>query len=194
MGGRSIQSLAIMIRYASRLCALLVLVTTNVLSQDAVVSGSVLRSRVESWPEAQKARVLPFLNECRRTADRFVQIWPRQDVAEIHASFVPEQPISVTELGLMLRQMDGIFGSIRSVEFRSDSLLLTSPDALELLQRSYAQVDYAITTTKSKEEEYFFHIYLKRIGGMCRVVSFHYEKYLNAVPPWLKPKAKKDAA
>lgn len=186
MAGRATRSLAVMPRVTRALSILLLAGVFNADAQVLSLTANYLRSRVEEWPEPQRSKVLPFLDECRRSADNFAQVWLKEDGAAIFSMMSPEQPMTRADSDSLLNQMRATFGSIMSVEYRSQSLLLTLGDSPALLQHPYAQVDYAITTTQSNGVEYFFHVYLSRVGGMCRTVTAKYEKYLNAVPPWLQ--------
>ena len=127
----------------------------NAEAQVASLQRIYLRSSVEEWPEPQRSGVLPFLDECRRSADSFVQVWLKQDNAAIYSIMSPEQRVTRAEFDALLNRMRTTFGSIISAEYRSQSLVLTLGDAPALLQHSYSQVDYAITTTQSNGNEYF---------------------------------------
>jgi hypothetical protein len=193
VAGRSTRSLGIMRPHARALSLVLLLALSSAWAQINWTSNA-LRRTVEGWPEPQRSRALPLLDECRRTADSFVQLWQTQDNAAIYASLSPEQPITRSEFDKLLSQMTALFGVVQSVEYRSESLLFAAGDSPELFQHPYAEIDYAVTTTKSNGEEYFLQLYLSRAGGMCRVVSPKYQRYFNAVPPWLRRPQVKESA
>ncbi len=192
-GGRSTKPLAIMRRIAQTLSMTLLLAFSSASAQ-IVWTGNALRSSVEGWPEPRRTNVLSFLDQCRRAADSFVQIWLTQDKAAIFASLSPEQTTPRADLERAMGLLAEVFGTIRSTEYRSESVMVTSGDSFDLLLHPYAEADYAITTTKSNGQEYFFQLYLSRAGGMCRVVTWKYQKYWNAVPPWLRRSEPKGGA
>jgi len=173
---------------------LLIALAASSVTAQVTWTSNVLRSKVEKWEEPRRSRVIPFLDECRRAADSFTQLWLTGDRPAIFASLGPERVITRTDFDKLLDQRNAAFGVAQSVEYRSESLLLAAGDTPALLLHPYAEVDYAITTTKSSSDEYFFQLYLSRAGGSCGVITTKYQKYFGAVPPWLKRKQGKDGA
>jgi hypothetical protein len=150
------------------------------------------RDDIERWPELQKQKLLPFLDECRLSADQFLAVWRTGDVNAIYANVHPEQLFSRADFDRLMGQLNLLFGSIRTAKYRNDAVVLLSGDTIELLRRPYAEIEYAITTTKWPSSELFFKLDLSRAGGPCRVMSFKIHKYLNYVPDYLERRKNKE--
>jgi hypothetical protein len=141
----------------------------------------------KNWPEARKAGAITFLNECRKSADKFLEIWRTESDAAIFASVHSPQPFSRADFDKVMAQLRFFFGDVVTTEYRNAILVLNPGDTLESLQSPMVQTEYTTTTTKwSKTADLFFQVNLRRAGGSCEVAGFRIHKYLTDDPIYLQ--------
>lgn len=140
-----------------------------------------------NFPEARKAKAVPFLDECHAAADHFLKTYYSRNEDAILSEIHSPEPFSRADFDRLTKQLADVFGKVTATDYRNTVMLLGPGDTLELLQEPEVQVEYAATTTKwTKSAGIFFAVNLARSADSCHVVGFRIHKYAAGEPEYLQ--------
>jgi TonB family protein len=142
---------------------------------------------VESWPDDRKARIMPFLAQCREAADAFMETWKTGDAQAVYRAIGQElrDQYSAAEFGEMFAAMKKAVGTVTTTTFRQQSLLVPKRDETALVELN-AQVVYTAVTPVWQNPGLVFIMRLSPEAGACRVGAFTYLGLSGEIPPWLQ--------
>jgi hypothetical protein len=154
--------------------------------------GSViLRTTIETYPEAERGPILNYLDGAKTVADRVIRNFAAERDDELVVEFsqlarVRGQRIDVRDYANMVRQT---YGAVTSYSFRCQVLEAPAekPDVTDA-QRARSIVYYSIATAKRPNGDLFLTVKTMLIGNLHAASYFSIDNYSGKAAPCLQGK------
>ena len=154
-------------------------------------SDVILRTTVETYPEAERGPILNYLDGARVVADRVVRNFVAEQDVELDGEFAQlararGQKIDVRDYANMVRRT---YGSVTSYSFRCQVLDAPAekPDANDA-QRARSIVYYSISTAKRPNGDLFLTVKTMLIGNLHVASYLSIDNYSGKAAPCLQGK------
>ena len=145
------------------------------------------RPAIEEWDAARKGRALGFMDECRKSAEEFMELLKTNDGARIYAATTRDLRDQTTraQFDAQLGDMKRLVGVVTSAVFAEQMLAVAKRDE-EAIANPYTELAYSVTTTLNKTQSLLLVVGLAREADTCRVATFVYVALGEQLPPWLR--------
>jgi len=154
-------------------------------------SDVILRTTVETYPEAERGPILNYLDGARVVADRVVRNFVAEQDVELDGEFAQlararGQKIDVRDYANMVRRT---YGSVTSYSFRCQVLDAPAekPDVNDA-QRARSIVYYSISTAKRPNGDLFLTVKTMLIGNLHAASYLSIDNYSGKAGPCLQGK------
>ena len=154
-------------------------------------SDVILRTTVETYPEAERGPILNYLDGARVVADRVVRNFVAEEDVELDGEFAQlararGQKIDVRDYASMVRRT---YGSVTSYSFRCQVLDAPAekPDVNDA-QRARSIVYYSISTAKRPNGDLFLTVKTMLIGNLHAASYLSIDNYSGKAGPCLQGK------
>lgn len=156
-----------------------------------IKSAAILRTTIETYPEAERRPMLDYLDGAKIVADRVVRNFAAELDVELDGEFsrlarARGQKIDVRDYANLARQT---YGSVTLYQFRCQVLEAPAekPD-VNYLQRARSTVYYSIRTAKRPNGDLFLTVKTIRIGDLHAASYFSIDNYSGKAVPCLQEK------
>jgi len=154
-------------------------------------SDVILRTTIETYPEAERGPILNYLDGARVVADRVVRNFVAEEDVELDGEFAQlararGQKIDVRDYASMVRRT---YGSVTSYSFRCQVLEAPAekPDVNDA-QRARSIVYYSISTAKRPNGDLFLTVKTMLIGNLHAASYLSIDNYSGKAGPCLQGK------
>ena len=154
-------------------------------------SSGILRTTIETYPEAERGPILNYLDGARVVADRVVRNFVAEQDVELDGEFAQlararGQKIDVRDYANMMRQT---YGAVTSYSFRCQ--VLEAPAEKQDVtdaQRARSIVYYSIATAKRPNGDLFLTVKTMLIGNLHVASYLSIDNYSGKAAPCLQGK------
>ena len=152
-------------------------------------SVAILRTVIETYPEAERRPILDYLDGARIVADRVIRNFAAELDVELDGEFANlakarGQKIDVRDYATMVRRT---YGSVTMYAFKCQVLeaLAEKPGVIDL-QRARSIMYYSISTAKRPNGDLFLTVKTIRIGNSHAASYFSVDNYSGKAAPCLQ--------
>jgi len=154
-------------------------------------SGVILRTTIETYPEAERGPILNYLDGARIVADRVIRNFAGERDEELVGEFFQlararGQRIDVRDYANLVRRT---YGSVRAYSFRCQVLEAPADKAdVNDAQRARSIVYYSIATAKRPNGDLFLTVKTMLIGNLHAASYLSIDNYSGKGTPCLQGK------
>ena len=152
-------------------------------------SVAILRTTIETYPEAERRPILDYLDGAKIVADRVMGKFANERDVELNGEFsrlekARGQRIEVLDYASQVRRT---YGSVTLYQFRCQVLEAPAekPGIIDA-QRTRSVVHYSISTAKRPQGDLFLTVKTIRIGNLHAASYFSVDNYSGKTPPCLE--------
>ena len=152
-------------------------------------SAAILRTTIETYPEAERRPILDYLDGARIVADRVARNFAAEFDFELDGEFsrlakTRGQKIEVRDYANQVRRT---YGSVTLYQFRCQVLEAPAekPGVIDA-QRARSVVYYSISTAKRPNGDLFLTVKTMRIGNLHSASYLSIDNYSGKTPPCLQ--------
>ena len=152
-------------------------------------SIAILRTTIETYPEAERQPILDYLDGARIVADRVIGKFANERDLELDGEFARlararGQKIDVLNYASQVRRT---YGPVRLYQFRCQVLEAPAEKpGVNDAQRARSIVYYSISTAKRPRGDLFLTVKTMRIGNLHAASYFSVDNYGGKTPPCLE--------